>query len=151
MSEAYAEPPIQVPHLQIPRRENLSYEDFVRDHLLANRPVIVTDAIREWRALSRWSPEFFKAEFGAVEMQLRGERMSVGEAVDRILEPEEGQPAPYLHTTSAGGKMEHRFPGLLADIRPLPVSSNSGPRFFDCSSRISWVFISTNPVCWPCK
>jgi hypothetical protein len=82
--------------------------------------VIVTDAIREWGALSRWSPEFFQAEFGSVEARVRGEKMTVGEAVDRILNPLPGQPAPYLHTTSPGAKLEHLFPELLADIRPLP-------------------------------
>jgi histone arginine demethylase JMJD6 len=118
MSEAYARSaPI---YLEVPRREHLGRDEFVREYVLGNRPVIVTDAIREWRALSRWSPEFFKTEFGSVEVRVAGEGTTVGEVVDRILDPLAGSPAPYLHTTSPGAKMEHVLPALLADIQPLP-------------------------------
>ena len=106
--------------LEVPRRDKLSHEEFVREYLLANRPVIVTDAIREWKALSRWSPEFLKAEYGSVETRVDGEIMTVGEVVDRIVEAGERGPTPYLSTTGAGRKMEHLFPELLDDIRPLP-------------------------------
>ena len=107
--------------LEVPRRQRLSYREFVEEHARANRPVIVTDAISGWRALSRWSPEFFRAEFGAVETRIRGESMRVAEVVERILAADAGTPAPYLHTTSPGGKMQHLFPSLLDDVRPLPA------------------------------
>lgn len=118
--EVSAESPTQASNIAVPRRENLSRREFVQDYLLGNRPVIVTDAIQEWEALSRWSPDFFKAEFGSVETEVRGETMTVADVVDRIVDANERGPAPYLHTTSVGGKMEHLFPELLADIRPIP-------------------------------
>ena len=48
---------------EIDRRDNLSYEEFAEKYLYANKPVIVTDMIRQWKALSRWTPEFFQREF----------------------------------------------------------------------------------------
>ena len=44
----------------IDHREKLSYEQFAKEYLYANKPVIITDALRDWKALRRWTPEFFK-------------------------------------------------------------------------------------------
>ena len=45
---------------QIDRRAGLSRDQFDREYLRPLRPVILTDAISHWRALGRWSPQFFK-------------------------------------------------------------------------------------------
>ena len=42
------------------------------------RPVVLTDAISHWRALGRWSPQFFKQEYGHLEVEVDGETMSLG-------------------------------------------------------------------------
>lgn len=118
-----AEMPVKFRTIALPRRKGLSYREFVQDHVVAKRPVILTDAIPEWKALARWSPEFFRSEFGSVETRVGGEKMSVREVVDGILHADGHTPAPYLHTTSRGGKMQHLFPELIADIRPLPKYS----------------------------
>jgi len=120
MAQAYPRLRQASPALEIPRRERLSRRDFVHEHLLAGRPVIVPDAIREWPALSRWTPEFFLREFGPRPVRVLGEVTTVGAVVERILDPLPGRPAPYLHTTTPGAKLEHVFPELLPDIRPLP-------------------------------
>ena len=115
---AAAEPRLR--SVEVPRREGLSYREFVRDHARGGRPVIVGDAIGDWPALGRWTPEFFRAEYGDLEVRIRGRSMRVAEVVDRILAADAAHPAPYLHTTSPGGKMQHLFPDLLGDVQPLP-------------------------------
>jgi hypothetical protein len=47
---------------EIERRDRLSYEEFAESYLYALKPVIVTDALCQWKALGRWTPEFFKRE-----------------------------------------------------------------------------------------
>src|SRR5215470_1047750 len=47
----------------VERRQNLSLQEFVNEYLFPNRPVILTDAATGWRALSRWSADFFAQEF----------------------------------------------------------------------------------------
>ena len=54
----------------IDRREKLSYEEFAKEYLYANKPVIVTDALREWKALRRWNPVFLNQEFGNIKFSL---------------------------------------------------------------------------------
>ena len=50
--------------VKLDRRASLSVEEFVESYLVANRPVIVTDAMADWRAFGRWTPDFFAETFG---------------------------------------------------------------------------------------
>jgi histone arginine demethylase JMJD6 len=115
----------------IDRREKLSYEQFAREYLYANNPVIVTDALRDWKALRRWTPEFFKKEFGSMKFTLddnskgkaayKGQRNGAVEYtmdrfIDRVLSSTEADPAPYFRNQV----LYELFPSLKEDIQPLP-------------------------------
>jgi hypothetical protein len=56
--------------MEIVRKARLTKEEFFVDYLSANRPVIVTDAMDNWRALAKWTPEFFLSEFGKFDVQV---------------------------------------------------------------------------------
>lgn len=45
---------------EIPRVDNLSGEEFVRDYLRTNRPVVISDGARDWTATQTWSFEYFR-------------------------------------------------------------------------------------------
>jgi hypothetical protein len=115
----------------IDRREKLSYEEFAKDYLYANKPVIVTDALRDWKALRRWTPEFFKKEFGSVTFTLeddfKGKAAYKGQGngtaeytmdrfIDLVLSSTEADPAPYFRNQV----LYELFPSLKVDIEPLP-------------------------------
>jgi histone arginine demethylase JMJD6 len=116
--------------LVIERRDSLSYQEFRESYLFPLKPVIVTDALRDWKALGRWTPEFFKREFGQMKFTLEDDlKAKVGyqpnrEAVeytmerfiDRILESTDENPAPYFRNRV----LYELFPSLKDDIQPLP-------------------------------
>src|SRR5689334_18772156 len=95
---------------QIERRTNLSYEEFANEYLFPLKPVIVSDALRGWQALRRWTPEFFKREFGGMTFLInddpdqaadykgndRGTEYTMADFVDRILASTDERPAPYF-------------------------------------------------------
>lgn len=61
----------------IDRRANLSLEDFVSSYEEPNRPVIITDALSKWPALTKWNKEFLvkaagdsKLAVGPVDMTM---------------------------------------------------------------------------------
>ena len=57
---------------QIERREKLSRDSFHQEFLSgAGKPVIVTDAMEGWPALSKWSFDFFKTQYGADTVVVR--------------------------------------------------------------------------------
>jgi len=115
---------------EIERRANLSYEEFARDYLYASKPVVVTDILSRWKALLRWTPEFFKREFGDMKFTIEEDlRRKVGykdtngkveytmaRFIDRVLESSDENPAPYFRNRV----LHELFPSLKQDIEPLP-------------------------------
>src|ERR1700751_1085360 len=49
----------------IDKREKLSRKEFLHEYVLKNKPVVLTDAAREWAALSKWTPQFFRDNYGS--------------------------------------------------------------------------------------
>jgi histone arginine demethylase JMJD6 len=115
---------------EIERRQNLSYEDFARDYLYPLKPVIVTDVLEKWPAMKRWTPEFFKREFGDMTFRLNenlaqradyrgneeGTEYTMARFIDRVLSSTEENPAPYFRNRV----LHDMFPSLKYDIEPLP-------------------------------
>jgi hypothetical protein len=115
--------------MTIERRGNLSYMEFSETYLYPNKPVIVTDALREWRALSRWSPEFFRTEFGDMEFTINDaeygqpeyaagadRQFTMRQFIDCVMKSTEESPAPYFRNKI----FCELFPSLKHDIEPLP-------------------------------
>jgi hypothetical protein len=48
----------------VDRRERLTYLDFVEQYEKPNRPVVITDAARDWPARRTWLPDSFVARYG---------------------------------------------------------------------------------------
>jgi histone arginine demethylase JMJD6 len=101
---------------RIDRRSGLSPERFDREYLRPPRPVIMTNAISHWSALGRWSPKFFKYEYGHLEIELDGETMALGALIDRIEASTDDSPAPYLRNQP----LADWPPELLAEVLPMP-------------------------------
>ncbi len=114
---------------EIEHRDNLSYEEFARDYQYANKPVVITDALKGWKAMERWTPEFFKQNFADMKFSLpekgkaaykadgRGEvEYTMASFIDRVLGSTEENPAPYFRNQI----LYDMFPTLKQDIQPLP-------------------------------
>jgi len=101
---------------QIDRRAGLSRDEYEREYLHPLRPVILTDAISHWGALGRWSPEFFKKEYGALEVEVDGETMALGDLIDRVEASTDDNPAPYLRNQA----LAEWPPELSSDVFPMP-------------------------------
>ena len=78
--------------------------------------MILTDAISHWRALGRWSPQFFKEEYGGLEVEVDGETMALGDLIDRVEASTDDNPAPYLRNQA----LAEWPPELSADVSPMP-------------------------------
>jgi Cupin-like domain len=104
----------------IARRSNLSYDDFAREYLFANKPVVIADGLSEWNAVKTWSPAYFRRRFKGRPVEIDGIEMTVDDFVDLVLSATEENPAPYLIGTGAGKYFLDQFPELSADIIPVP-------------------------------
>lgn len=51
-------------HATVPRREQLSGPEFLRDYYAPNRPVVLAGFAKHWPALNRWTPTFMSERLG---------------------------------------------------------------------------------------
>lgn len=57
---------IWTPVDSVERRSDLSYEEFVEKYASVRKPVIITDAMKNWKASTKWTMDFFKSEYGSI-------------------------------------------------------------------------------------
>lgn len=53
---------------QVDRRKNLSSQEFRRTYRSRGWPVVITNAIEDWRARSCWTFEYFKSRYGTTQV-----------------------------------------------------------------------------------
>jgi Cupin-like domain len=58
----------------IERRSQVNRDEFFARYHSANRPVILTDRMRDWSAMSRWTPHYLKATCGDETVQVMSGR-----------------------------------------------------------------------------
>ncbi len=58
---------VWTPISAVERRSNLSYDEFIKEYASVGKPVIITDAMKDWTATTKWTFDFFKSECGAIE------------------------------------------------------------------------------------
>ncbi len=100
----------------IDRVAGLPHRELVRRYLRTMRPVVITDAIGHWRALRRWTPEFFRDDYGSTEVLIAGKTYTMRAYVEALLASTPEAPAPYMRNVL----LEKWLPELMADISPLP-------------------------------
>lgn len=61
----------------IQRNSKMGSQQFVENYLDKNQPVIVTDAMKSWPALGKWTPAFMKSKLGELEVQVYDELFSL--------------------------------------------------------------------------
>jgi hypothetical protein len=98
----------------IERRSGLSFKDFMNEYIIPNRPVILTDASKDWKAHGVFTPEFFKKNFADKKASIKGKEYQLGEYVDMMLASTPENPAPYPFKID----LERNFPELLAYVQP---------------------------------
>lgn len=58
----------------IPRVPFLSQQEFLDQYYSQNKPVILTNVMQNWKALQRWTPDYFKENYGHVTVEVQTNR-----------------------------------------------------------------------------
>ncbi len=131
----------------VERRSGLSGEDFREHYCGCGRPVIVTDAISDWPALSLWDEQYLKDRGQGCTIQMQGRRESnpeyeqqkdrhrvecdFGEFITRVFQG--GDSNDFYMTASnstANSEILTRLSGDFEAPEPYADSSNSDGRMF---------------------
>jgi hypothetical protein len=103
--------------LHVDRHPNLSRQDLLSKYVEKNRPVILTDAAKKWPAVGKWTPEFFKYNYGHISKEVNGRVITLAEQAELIKSSTPQDPAPYPYNL----EVADHFPELMADLRPQLV------------------------------
>lgn len=110
-----------VPHaraVDVVHSNELSYRDFLQRFVRGNRPVVISDAVTEWSALRKWTPEYFRHRFGDDVIQVSyDKRMRMSDFVDAVLASSPEHPGPYLYRLF----LHEHMPALLPDLIPQNI------------------------------
>jgi histone arginine demethylase JMJD6 len=101
---------------QIDRRAGLSIREFNRDYRAAKKPVVIVDAIEDWRARTAWTLDFFKSRYGSTKVlayRYRGDKYNQKDAVQMSF-------GDYLDGVSSGDW--NSFPYYIRDNWALLLS-----------------------------
>lgn len=100
----------------IERIAGIGVAEFAARYRRTRRPVVLADALRDWPALKRFTPEFFLRDFAERPVRIRGRNYRLGEVIAMQQASSAESPAPYPCTFSDCAD-------LMADVMPR----------FDCS------------------
>ena len=98
----------------IERRSGLNWDQFIREYVKPNKPVILTDAAEQWEARKLFTPQFFKENYPDRQATVNGRQYTIAEYVDLMMRSTEENPAPYPFKID----IERNFRELLPLISP---------------------------------
>ena len=110
----------------VERRGGVSRAELLERYYAANRPVVLTGAIDDWPALSRWGPEYFKATCGEALVEIMsGRSRDPRYEINAYDHKQEVRFADYVERVAAGGESNDYYlvanNGFFArpEMRPL--------------------------------
>jgi histone arginine demethylase JMJD6 len=98
----------------IDKRTNLSHEEFINEYVSKSLPVVLTDAAKDWKAMGKLTPEFFKKNYAHITKNINGVIYEMDDFIDHMLTSTAENKAPYPYNFD----VEKVFPELMADFLP---------------------------------
>jgi histone arginine demethylase JMJD6 len=95
-------------------RTNLSQEEFLNEYVKNSRPVVLTDAAKDWKAMKKFSPAWFKEKYPHINKNINGANYNMADFIDMMLTSTAENPAPYPYNFD----VEKVFPELMGDFLP---------------------------------
>ena len=105
----------------IDRRENLTFEEFVRDYESKNLPVIITDVVKNWPAYQKWSPDYLIQIVGEVKFACQTVDMKIVDYFRYCDQQQDERPLylfdkDYLQNESSLLEKDFESPSIFEEI-----------------------------------
>ncbi|MEO6967036.1 MAG: cupin-like domain-containing protein [Rhodanobacteraceae bacterium] len=100
--------------IAVDRRNGLGIAEFNAEYRDPRRPVILTDASREWPVYGRGTPEYFRSRYGERKLPLWGAEYRLADLLDLLAASSAEQPGPY----PCKYEIARSFRELLPEVSP---------------------------------
>jgi hypothetical protein len=94
---------------QVDKRSGLTWSEFYNDYVIPNKPVVITDAASEWKALELFNPDFFLTTFPDKTATIKGVTYTLQDYIRLMNESTPEDPAPYPFKI----EIDNRFPEII--------------------------------------
>jgi hypothetical protein len=98
----------------VDKRTNLPHDEFINDYVKKSRPVVLTDAAKNWKAMKKLTPQWFKENYAHVNKNINGVNYNMGDFIDMMLTSSAANPAPYPYNFD----VRKVFPELMEYFLP---------------------------------
>jgi histone arginine demethylase JMJD6 len=100
----------------IPVREGLTYDEFANEFMYPLRPVVLKNALKDWKAIKKWTPQFFRENYSTKKLTIDDREYLMEPFIDLVEQSGPDRIAPYLRNQT----VKEVFPELMADLHPTP-------------------------------
>jgi hypothetical protein len=97
--------------MDIIRRDNITYEEFIEEHYKPGIPLVFTKAAKVWKANGVFSPDWFRENYPDRKTDVRGTTYTMKQVMDMVEASTEDKPAPY--------PMIFDIPSTIPELMPL--------------------------------
>jgi histone arginine demethylase JMJD6 len=104
--------------MDIIRRDNITYDEFMEQHYLPGIPLIFTNATKDWKAKGLFSPEWFRKNYPDRVTECRGKDYKMSEIMDLVENSTEEKPAPYPFIFN----IPEQLPEIIPLLQPLDIT-----------------------------
>lgn len=136
----------------IDKRTGLTQKELINEYVKPGLPVVLTDVTKRWRNADKFTPEYFKENYGHIRRKVKGVTYTMAEYVELMKTSTPENPAPYPFSFD----VEKFFPELLDDFRPEIIYGESDrinhpmlPRFMLQGTQVYEFFFGSNGSSFP--
>jgi histone arginine demethylase JMJD6 len=108
--------------MEVQRKSNISYQEFMEEHHNPGIPVIFTDATKVWKANGLLTPDWFRAncpnKLSDVTDKATGKPYTMTEVMDLVESSSVENPAPYPLTFN----ITNEIPEMLDLLQPMGLN-----------------------------
>lgn len=98
----------------VDRRTDLPHDEFINEYVKKSLPVVLTDAVKNWKAMGKLTPAYFKENYAHINKNINGVTYNMADFIDMMLSSTAENPAPYPYNFD----VKKVFPELMADFLP---------------------------------
>jgi len=108
--------------MEVQRKSNISYKEFMEEHHNPGIPVIFTDATKVWKANGLLTPDWFRKNYPDKESDVMdkqtGKPYTMAQVMDLVENSTVEKPAPYPLTFN----ITHEIPEMMDLLAPLNLN-----------------------------
>jgi len=102
--------------MEIIRRDNITYEEFIEQHYKPGIPLVFTNAVKDWKAKELFSPDWFRENYPDKKTEVKGQTYTMRQIMDMVENSSVENPAPYPCIFNIHDELPEILPLIKPDL-----------------------------------